>query len=97
MTQNADRYTMLQVHFNDLPEKIQAIHSLDLKWFCVKSDTASNSCDVYIFFDKAGLNNYLRGIYGSIATDQRNILSNFDGSEIAAVDIINQIAETLNY
>lgn len=90
--QKADRYTIIQTHFNDVPERLQAIHSLELQWFCVRSNREKSSVDIYIFFDKAGLSNYLEGLYDPTVDKIRQILE-----EYKADDALKRIEELLDY
>lgn len=97
MALKADRYSMLKVHFNDLAERIEAIHSLDMKWFCVRCNSESRSCELYIFFDNDGLQNYLTRVYGFIEDRQRKILAQFRAGDLTAEKTISEWAATLDY
>jgi len=57
----ADRFTMIACAFDDLPGKLRACMALGLKFF-VTSDSVA-TCYLYVFFDEAGLRNYLMGYY----------------------------------
>lgn len=97
MAKKADRYTVQVCHTNDLPKVFEAINALQMYWFCVKSSTAANSCDVYVFLDRAGLDNYLTGVYGSMEDDIRKRVWQVKEGEITAAEAISLIEEMLDY
>lgn len=97
MAKKADRYTIRVCHINDLPPIFEAIETLKMHWFCVRSSTTANSCDVYIFFDKAGLDNYLTDAYGSIADDTRKYIRQLKEGEITPSEAVSLIEEMLAY
>ena len=66
----ADRYTVLDVHVGDLPERLQACVMLGLRYLVKGGPTHSDRCLVYVFFDAAGLSNYLGGYYNAVAPRQ---------------------------
>lgn len=59
----ADRYTVLHKPISMLPEIADACAKLGLFWFAITSDMSWCECAVYIFFDKNGMENYMRGYY----------------------------------
>jgi len=61
MIEKADRFTVIRCAFDDLPNKIRACMALGLQFF-VRSDSVAG-CYLYVFFDEAGMNNYLAGHY----------------------------------
>lgn len=62
----ADRYTVLEVKSDELPAKLQACAALRLTYL-VKNDNSFDpvhgSSLLFIFFDSAGMDNYLHGYY----------------------------------
>ena len=65
----ADRYTMVSCAFDVLPDKLRACGALGLKFF-VKSDSVV-TCYLYVFFDEAGMDNYLAGYYDEGEEDDK--------------------------
>lgn len=64
LPENADRYTVKsQVPVGSLRDILEACGILGLSWFIVPSEFAPSLCDVYIFFDKQGMKNYMNGLY----------------------------------
>jgi len=57
----ADRYTVIACQINDLPAKLRACERLQLQYLV--KDEVPGHCLLYIFFDKAGMQNYLLGHY----------------------------------
>jgi len=95
MAKKADRYTVQVCHTNDLPKVFEAINALQMHWFCVKSSTSPRECDVYIFFDKAGLDNYLNGVYGAVEDDTRRHILQVKEGEITADEAVSLIEDML--
>jgi len=95
MAKKVDRYTILVSHTNDLPQIFAAIEALKMHWFCVKSLTSPGVCDVYIFFDKAGLDNYLTGVYGAVEDDIRKRILQVKEGEITADEAVSLIEDML--
>lgn len=61
--EKADRYTIITSSFDNLAGKLEACSLLRLHFF-VKNDPAySDVCCIYIFFDAAGMHNFLNGCY----------------------------------
>lgn len=64
----ADRYTVIETDLDSLKGKLEACAELDLTYFVVNDGTfasQSGRCLLYVFFDLAGMGNYLDGRYGS--------------------------------
>lgn len=60
----ADRYTVrFQVAAAGIPDIMLACKTLGLSWFALQSEDAPLACDVYIFFDRQGMKNYMLGLY----------------------------------
>ena len=94
MSKKADRYTVIEIHINDIPEKLTAIRSLDLHWFIVRPTSPSDTtCQIYVFFDSAGLNNYLSGMYDPVQDSIRRVLRD----DLSVGDAIEQIKGYLDY
>lgn len=58
----ADRYTVLLVRPGDLVKQIDAARNLGLVWF-IRNNPGTALCAMYLFFDQAGMDNYLAGHY----------------------------------
>ena len=69
----ADRYTCIACPVSDLPAKLRASSLLGLQYF-VKEDVPGH-CFLFLFFDKAGLENYLAGYYAEAKTTQTSTSS----------------------
>ena len=61
MMETADRYTVINCSYDNLPDKLRACDALFLRCF-VRSDRVG-SCQLFAFFDDAGMRNYLAGYY----------------------------------
>ena len=61
--EKADRYTVLTTSFDNLGEKLKACALLGLHFFVRNDARYSDTCIIYIFFDNAGVQNYLGGHY----------------------------------
>ena len=59
----ADRYTVVTANFNNLASKLLACAELRLTFFVRNEPAYSDVCLIYIFFDEAGMENYLKGNY----------------------------------
>lgn len=71
--QNADRYTTMALHPDDLPHKIAEARSLRMKFLVRPDFNGSERVNLYLFFDNKGLHNYLVENYGSFADDVRTL------------------------
>ena len=67
----ADRYTVLEVHPDDLLEKIEHARSLRLQFLISSDDMSRDKVDLYVFLDHAAMNNYLAGRYSGFADEIR--------------------------
>ena len=67
----ADRFIVLEVHPDDLLEKIEHARSLRLKFLVMGDDMSSVKVNLVIFFDTAAMNNYLAGRYTLFADEIR--------------------------
>lgn len=62
--EKADRYTVLTVSPEKMVETIAACRQLGLFWFAITDIVRFSKCvSFYVFFDYAGMRNYLRGRY----------------------------------
>lgn len=97
MALKADRYTVLVAPLDEIKERIKSVDSLDLQWFCTNSSQQKACVNLYIFFDKAGMNNYLNGIYGQTSDDIRRLLLQMDSGELSASEALDMIKGLLGY
>ena len=57
-----DRYTCFDLQVDDLPSRIRACHLLGLKFF-VKEQGGTHEVRMFLFYDDAGMRNFMRGFY----------------------------------
>lgn len=66
LPENADRYTMLAKQpANDLPVIVSACRTLQMQYLVVACAGDLAYCDVYLFFDRQGMKNFMNGLYAS--------------------------------
>lgn len=70
----ADRYTVLDKAFDELPVTLEQANALGLTYF-VTNGNGRKAVRVYLFFDIDGMRNYLSGIYDHILDDVRSVLN----------------------
>lgn len=68
--EKADRYTVITIQAETVVPTIEACRELGLYWFA-RNDvvTFSKHISFYVFFDRAGMRNYLRGHYEPLDDD----------------------------
>jgi hypothetical protein len=62
MKEIADKYTVKPTHLDSITKIIKACMELDLYYF-IMPERGTSKCRIYIFFDEAGMKNYMRGYY----------------------------------
>jgi len=72
---NADRYTVMTMHPNDLPEKMTQARELGLHYFVMDSHQ-KGMCNLYLFFDENGRDNYLTRMWGDALTSVMEFIFN---------------------
>ncbi len=71
--EKADRYTVITVSAEQLVKVIAACHQLGLFWFAINEAVRFNKrISFYVFFDYAGMRNYLRGRYDREFEEEEN-------------------------
>lgn len=98
MAKLADRYTVLIKHISELPETLEAIAKLKLKYFCINERAdKENEVRIFVFFDNAGMDNYLSKAYDSQPDDIRKVLRRHEAGELTDIATLEAIREILHY
>ncbi len=61
--EKTDRYTTFEKKPDELGQVAHSCAELGLYWFAVQEFPGLRTCRVYVFLDRAGMRNYLRGEY----------------------------------
>lgn len=60
---NAERYTLLVRPIGKIENVLDACITLGLHWYITTSPASKFDCEIRIFFDKQGMENYRLGLY----------------------------------
>lgn len=93
----ADRYTIQDVHINDLPDQLEHASALGLKYFVTFDGYRKNQCRLFIFFDAAGMENYLTRVWGDEVDRIREIVQQGIEKDERYVDTLDKIKERLGF
>lgn len=94
MIKNADRYTMLTMHPNDLAEKMKQSQELGLCYFVMNSHQ-KGMCNLFLFFDENGRDNYLTHVWGNALAQVREFLYNERMAGTEAKKIVLELSHML--
>ena len=98
MAKKADRYTLFKVDFEEVSELLKTVSELGMYWHCARPATGdSNEVDIFVFFDHAGMENHLSGVYDNVADLIRRIIRRNKNNDLTAAEALAEIAEVLNF
>ena len=94
MIKKADRYTVLDLHLNDIPEKVEHVLSLGMRFMITNWQGGSGKeCSLHVFFDEAGMKNYIGGFYSDPMDRIREIVQGVvtDNDALKAIEEIQEV------
>lgn len=89
----ADRYTVLKRSPDDLRDTIMYAAALGLEWFVTKDPNAYSDILIYLFFDDAGLRNYLDQTWGNNLDKVSDWVAEVKNQEIDDVVFVQRCIE----
>ena len=95
--ERADRYTVHNIHVNELPTMLEHAGALGLKFFVTFGNYPKEKfCQLYIFFDDMGMENYLNRTWGHKVDRLREIIEQGIQDDEPAANILEQLQDELD-
>ena len=96
----ADRYTQKLIHISELDATIDIIQKLGMFFFVMGRNVnfdGNGMCRVFIFFDDAGMENYLTRLWGDTLSDVSQIIVHGERDNIPAEQTLGEIREACGF
>lgn len=96
MKKQPGRYSLIICHPSELPQKIEQVNALGLKWFARADYGGRNDIMLYLFFDELGLQKYLSKEWGNQLDTAAEWVKEYERESMSAIVLGERLIELFN-